>query len=219
MPRTLKNRYVSRAKITEAKFRGFVRCFALDLEATKIAALTGLNRNTVNRLTRLLRLRIAERGIVFAAGPWLTHGGLPVGIRYPFAPGSLRSPFTYRVLLNQRQEVALFPEAARFAAGHDAQRPPAHCETPDPVTAVGIAPPADWCDLTTLRPPIPIALIGARKTIEAFWLSARMRLVKFRGIPPGSLPLHLHECEFRFNHRGNDLEAMLMEMVRLRALL
>jgi len=46
-----------------------------------------------------------------------------------------------------------------------------------------------------------------------------MRLVKFRGILPESLPLHLHECEFRFNHRGEDLEWMLMEMVRHRALL
>jgi len=43
------NRYVKRSRISEAKFREFVRYFSLDLDAHKITFLTGLNRNTVNR--------------------------------------------------------------------------------------------------------------------------------------------------------------------------
>lgn len=37
-----------------------MRYFAADVEATKIAKFTGLNRNTVNRYARLVRKRMAE---------------------------------------------------------------------------------------------------------------------------------------------------------------
>jgi len=45
------------ARISEAKFREFVRYFALDLDAHKITFLIGLNRNTVNRYFKLIRKR------------------------------------------------------------------------------------------------------------------------------------------------------------------
>lgn len=57
---TRKNKYVNRSKISEAKFRQFVKLFSLDLDAGQIAALTGLNRNTVNRYLTGIRVRIAE---------------------------------------------------------------------------------------------------------------------------------------------------------------
>jgi transposase len=49
-----------RARISRAKFRQLLKLFALDLTATRIAPLTGLNRNTVNRYLRLIRQAIAE---------------------------------------------------------------------------------------------------------------------------------------------------------------
>jgi len=54
------NRYVNRSKISEAKFRLLVRSFAVYLEATQIAFLSGLNRNTVNQYLKAIRERIAE---------------------------------------------------------------------------------------------------------------------------------------------------------------
>ena len=57
---TMKNRYAIHARISERQFRQIVRLFALDLDATQIAALSGLNRNTVNRYLRGIRERIAE---------------------------------------------------------------------------------------------------------------------------------------------------------------
>jgi transposase len=48
----MKNKYINRSRISEAKFRQFVKYFTLDLEAQKIAILTRLNRNTVNRYLR-----------------------------------------------------------------------------------------------------------------------------------------------------------------------
>ena len=42
------------------KFRETLKYFSLDIEATKIAQLTGLNRNTVNKYLLLVREIIAE---------------------------------------------------------------------------------------------------------------------------------------------------------------
>ena len=42
------------------KFRQILKYFSLDIEATKIAQLTGLNRNTVNKYLLLIRKRMTE---------------------------------------------------------------------------------------------------------------------------------------------------------------
>ena len=54
---TVKNKYTNRSKISEAKFREGIRLSVLNLDATQIAVLTGLNRNTVNRFLKALRER------------------------------------------------------------------------------------------------------------------------------------------------------------------
>ena len=56
----IKNKYINRSRVTEAKFRDLVKYFSLDLDAQQIAILTNLNRNTVNRYLKLIRKRIAE---------------------------------------------------------------------------------------------------------------------------------------------------------------
>ena len=48
----MKNKYAKRSRISEAKTREVVRYFAADPTALQAAALSGLNRNTVNRLYR-----------------------------------------------------------------------------------------------------------------------------------------------------------------------
>jgi len=55
-----KNRYVKNSRISEKKFRELLKLFSLDLEAQKVAELTHLNRNTVNRYFMEIRKRIAE---------------------------------------------------------------------------------------------------------------------------------------------------------------
>ncbi len=44
----MKNRYSHRSRISEAKIRKIVRCFAVDLTALQTAEPTGTNRNTIN---------------------------------------------------------------------------------------------------------------------------------------------------------------------------
>ena len=52
------NRYYTHAKISEAKFRYFLRLFALDLTASNTARLTGLSVRSVNALYLRLRCRL-----------------------------------------------------------------------------------------------------------------------------------------------------------------
>ena len=52
---------------------------------------------------------------------------------------------------------------------------------------------------------------------ESFWSYAKIRLVKFRGIDKKSFNLHLKECEFRFNHRGEDLYKLSIRNLQKRA--
>lgn len=47
--------------------------------------------------------------------------------------------------------------------------------------------------------------------IEAFWSFAKRRTTKFNGIARTTLPLHIKECEWRYNHKdiGKALKALL----------
>lgn len=54
------NKYCRRSHISERNFRQIIRYFAMDLEATKIAGLTGVSRNSVNRILKALRKRLVE---------------------------------------------------------------------------------------------------------------------------------------------------------------
>lgn len=55
-----KNRYAKNSKLSEAKFRLLVKLFAADLTAVRIAQVSGINRNTVNRYPRLIRERLVQ---------------------------------------------------------------------------------------------------------------------------------------------------------------
>ena len=55
-----KNRYFTFSKISEAKFRHLVRCFAMDLTATGTSVFTGLSIRTANAISLRIRQRLAE---------------------------------------------------------------------------------------------------------------------------------------------------------------
>ena len=54
------NKYKKRSRISEAKIRQVIKLFALDIEATKIAELTGISRKTINKILRQIRERISD---------------------------------------------------------------------------------------------------------------------------------------------------------------
>ena len=50
--------------------------------------------------------------------------------------------------------------------------------------------------------------------IENFWGLAKVRLAKFRGLDKRTFYLHLKECEFRFNHRNDNMYKLVLKIVR-----
>jgi hypothetical protein len=54
-----KNRYYSRSRITEAKFRQIIRFFAMDLTASDTAKLTNISVRSINTIYIRLRKKIA----------------------------------------------------------------------------------------------------------------------------------------------------------------
>ena len=54
-----KNRYYSRSKITEAKFRQIIRFFAMDFTATDTAVLTNISLRSINSIFIKIRKKIA----------------------------------------------------------------------------------------------------------------------------------------------------------------
>ena len=50
--------------------------------------------------------------------------------------------------------------------------------------------------------------------IESFWSYAKRKLAKFNGVPRQTFHLHLKECEFRFNHREENLSDRILTLLR-----
>ena len=51
----MKNKYIVRSLILEKKFRGILKYFTEDMEATKIANLTGISRISINKILKSIR--------------------------------------------------------------------------------------------------------------------------------------------------------------------
>lgn len=56
----MKNRYLEHAHIDERTFRHILRCFCLDIEANKVASITHISRQSINKLFSCFRFRIAS---------------------------------------------------------------------------------------------------------------------------------------------------------------
>ena len=59
----MKNKYINRAHISERKFREILKYFSEDETASKASKYSGVNRNTINRIFKLIRERIVELSV------------------------------------------------------------------------------------------------------------------------------------------------------------
>lgn len=220
---SITNRYIKRSRISEAKFREFVKCFALDLDAYKIALLTGLNRNTVNRYLLLIRKRIAE--YCEHASPF--QGEVEVDESY----------FGAKRIKGKRGRGAygktpVFGILQRGGMVYTEIVPAGAKKTLQGIIRGKV-------DLESVihsdawRGYNGLVDLGYQKHyrvhhgnnefangkrhingIESFWSYAKRRLMKFHGIPKTTFYLHLKECEFRFNYRNQKIYKLVLEMLR-----
>lgn len=219
----LKNKYIYRSQISEKKFREFLRFFSLDLTASQLAQITGLNRNTINRLLQLIRRRMAEicqhqaqlEGIVELDESYFGKKRVR-GKRGRGAGGK-----TIVFGLHKRGD-RVFTEIVPDASKASLQR-----VIRGRVGIESVIHTDGWKGYNGLVD------LGFKKHfrvhhgkdefargschingIESFWGFAKNRLTKFKGLRKEKFYLHLKECEFRFNYRRNDLYAELLREFR-----
>jgi len=222
-----KNKYIKRAKITEVKFRQLIKLFVHDLDAQKIASLTNLNRNTVNRYLPLIRERIAEhcetqssfKGEVEVDESYF--GGKR--IKGKRGRGAYKKTPVFGIL---KRGGKVYTEVVPDCAKATLQGIIRGRVDPDSVIHSD-----GWRGYDGLVD------LGFKKHyrvshgqnefargrshingIESFWAYAKRRLMKFHGIAESTFYLHLKECEFRFNYRDENIYLLLLKMLRTRPL-
>jgi len=224
---TGKNKYAKRSRISEHQIRHIVRLFSVDLEATQIAELTGLNRNTINRYLKAIRQRLVE--YCDAQSPF--SGEVEVDesffgarrIKGKRGRGALGKTIVFGIFQrNGHVHTEIVPDCKKVTL-QQAIRGKVELET--------IIYTDGWRGYNGLVD------VGYGKHlrvdhgrdefvkgrthingIEGFWGFAKTRLVRFRGMRTETFNLHLKECEFRFNHRGQNLYQLILKILRERPL-
>jgi transposase len=219
----MKNKYVKRSKISEAKFRKIIQYFALELDSQKIAALTSLNRNTVSRYLSRIRSRIAElcenqalkmpfsatNGTVRQAtgdanqSPPAFSGSLPVfGIQSRDAhiyteilPNGVHLKLRRLIKRSPNSGPLLLPKEWRHYDGIVDMNGRWHYRLNAGSTQMKSA----------SNPP---------GSIEDFLGFARKRLTTINLNGADHFHLLLKECEFRFNNRNDNLYRLLLKRFR-----
>jgi transposase len=220
---SVRNKYANRSKISEAKFRQLLKLFSLDLTASQIAKITGLNRNTVNRYLTEIRLRIAS----FCQKKSPFHGEIEIDESYFGARrvkgqrgrGARGKTVVFGIY---RRNGKVFTEVVP-----NVKRSTLRAVIQGRINKESIIYSDRWKGYEGLVD------LGYKKHyrvshgtdefvrgsshingIESFWGIAKTRLGRFRGMSKSTFLLHLKECEFRFNHRDENLYKLLLQILR-----
>ena len=219
----MKNKYVLRSKISEAKFRQLVRLFCVDLTAIQIAQVAVLNRNTVNRLLQGIRERIALA--CEAESP--VSGEIEVDESYFGARrvrglrgrGARGKTIVFGLFKRQgRVYTEIVPDCSRATLQGIIRG------RVDPESVIHSDGWRGYNGLVDLGYQKHYRVQHSENEfanershingIESFWAYSKTRLVRFRGMQKHTFYFHLKECEFRFNHRGEDLYKLVLTMCR-----
>jgi transposase len=218
-----KNRYLRHARISEAEFRQMLRFFCADLTAAQATELSGLDRKTSLRLFSLFRARMAEiatRDCPFAGevegdesfiGPSRVRGnrGRGAGRKTPVFGIRERGGRVHTQIVRNCSKATL------------------HAIIQGKIDLSARIHSDGWRGYNGLveagfakhhrihHQDDQFAMDGVHiNGIESFWSFAKRRLAKFNGVPKASFPLFLKECEFRLNHRRDDLYRLMLQPVR-----
>lgn len=220
---TLSFKQFVRARISRAKFRQILKLFALDLTAVQITALTGLNRNTVNRYLTLIRQAVAqhcERESPFSGDVELDESYFGARrVRGKRGRGARGKTIVFGVYKrNGRVYTEIVPNCKKASIqaiirGKVELSATLHTDgfrSYDGIVHMG------YQKHYRVRHDKDEFVRGTAHIngIEGFWGLAKTRLVKFKGMSQSTFYLHLKECEFRFNHRDEDLYLLLLKITR-----
>ena len=220
----MKNKYIRRSHLSEAKFRQIVKCFSLDLTAMQTAQLTALNRNTVDRIYHLMRLRMYERCL--ASSP--VKGELEADESY-FGPrrvkgkrgrGASGKTIVFGLFKrNGKVYTEIVPDAKKatlqaIIRGRAEIESVIHTDGWRGYNGLVDLGYAKHLRVSHSDDEFSAGSGNHINGIESFWGFAKHRLIKFKGIPKDRFELYLKETEFRFNHRALDLYQILLKDFR-----
>ena len=217
------NRYYKRAKVSEPKFRYLLRLFALDLTASDTARLTGLSTRSVNTLYLRLRRRLQAECPV----PVEVAGAVELDESY-FGPQRIRGK-RGRGAGGKTVVFGLFKRGGQVYTEivPNCQKKTLQAVIRGKIDVTAMVNTDGWRGYDGL---VDVGydrhfrvhhgqdefVQGASHIngIESFWSFAKARLHQFRGVSKDTFELHLKECEFRFNHRQEDLYKLLLKLLR-----
>ena len=220
---TIRNKYSTRSRISEKKFRELLKLFSLDLSAVEISELTHLNRNTVNRYLQLLRIRIAE----FCEIQSPISGEIEVDESY-FGAKRIKGK-RGRGASGKTIVFGLFKRKGKVYTEivPNTSRKTLQGVIRGRVDLESVIHSDGW------RAYNGLVDLGYKKHfrvyhsknefahgknhingIESFWGYAKTRLSKFRGMNKNTFYLHLKECEFRFNFRKENIYKTLLNLLK-----
>ena len=219
----MKNKYAYRSRISEVKIRQLVKHFAVDLDASQIAELSGLNRNTVNRYLMAIRERIAD--YCEAESPF--SGEVEVDESY-FGARRVKGVRGW----GARGKTIVFGLFKRNGRVYKEIVPDCSKSTLQGIIRGRV-------DLESVihsdgwRGYDGLVDLGYQKHyrvehganefankqshingIESFWAFAKTRLIRFRGLHKHTFYFPLKECEFRFNYRQKNICQLVLKMLR-----
>lgn len=223
-----KNKYVYRSHISEKKFREIIKCFVLDITADRVAKLTNINRNTINRYLMMIRKRIAE--LCEDSSPF--KGTVEVDESYFGAKrvkgkrgrGAGGKTKVFDIL--KREDGKVYTEVIP-----DCSRKTLQAIISGKVDIKSVINTDGWKaynGLVDIGYGKHYRVIHSKNEfargsshingIESFWSYAKHRLKKFHSTPKHTFYLHLKETEYRFNLRNSGLYAILLTEFRGRPL-
>ena len=214
------------SKLSEYKIRKVVECFSLDLTATQTAALLKLNRKTVNALYQRFRLlitwqRMNQRrefgGVVEVDesyfGPSRVRGRALPRLR---GRGTLKQP-VFGIFERQGEvytEIIQDCSQATLRAVIRGRIDPASVVCSDGWPGYDGLVDVGFDKHIRINKQKSFAKGRAHiNGIEAFWSFTKRRLAKFNGVKV-NFPLHLKECEWRYNKPASFLAKNLLTLIK-----
>lgn len=217
------NRYYRCAKISERKTRQIIKYFALDLTANKTALLTDLTYKSVKQIYLKIRNRVAEDAM--RASPF-TDCKIEVDesyfgarrVRGKRGRGACSKTIVFGIYKrNGKIYTEIIPNAAKktlqsIIRGRVSLDSVIHS---DGWRGYNGLVDTGYSKHFRVNHSDDVFAIGDVHIngIESFWSYAKRGLQKFNGVPPKTFYLHLKECEYRFNHRDENLQLLLLKLL------
>jgi len=230
------NKYIIRSRIPEAKFREILRFFCLDLEANKIAEISDISRNSMNKIFKAIRIRIVE--FCEQQSP-LGAGEIEIDESYFGAKrvGGLRgrgASGKIPVFGMLKRNGKVFTQIVKNCSASEILPLIRRKEGEGPTMFSD-----SWKSYNVLvdfgykkhykikhshnefakrklilQDGKPVKIRNYINGIENFWGLCKVRLSRFRGIHKSTFYLHLKECEFRYNYRQENLYKLLLKIIQ-----